>query len=68
MAAGGLLLAALMSGCKKPAVAKLERANTSVDREDGELPAAGKANRLLSEQSALVRDPHDHGLNANLRG
>ncbi len=63
MAAGGLLLAALMAGCKKPAVAKLERADTSVAGEDGELPAAGMANRLLSEQSAFLRrhasDPVD---------
>ena len=63
VAAGGTLLAVLMAGCKKPVVAKLERKNTSVAQETGELPAAGKANRLLNEQSAFLRrhanDPVD---------
>ena len=62
-AAGGMLLTALMAGCKKPAVARLERADNSVSREAGGVPAAGQANRLLTEQSAFLRrharDPVD---------
>ena len=54
-AAGGLLLTTLMAGCKKPAVARLERTDNSVSSEAGGVPAAGKANRLLSEQSAFLR-------------
>jgi len=54
-ALGGLVVAALTGGCGKPVVAKLERKDTSVGLEGGDLPAAGRANRLLSEQSAFLR-------------
>ncbi len=54
-AAGGLLLMALMAGCKKPAVARLERTENSVSGEAGGVPVAGQANRLLKEQSAFLR-------------
>lgn len=62
-AGAGLVLMSLTGGCGKPAVAKREFKNNSVDAEQGELPAAGKASRLLTEQSAFLRrhanDPVD---------
>jgi len=61
--AGTAALAVLLSGCGKPAVAKREFKDNTVDKEAGELPAAGMASRLLSEQSAFLRrhakDPVD---------
>ncbi len=55
LAAGGIALTLSMSGCGEVKVAKKERADSSVGAETGDLPAAGRANRLLSQQSAFLR-------------
>lgn len=55
VAACGIIFALLGSGCKKPSVARLERPASSVATESGELPTAGRASRLLNEQSAFLR-------------
>ena len=61
--AGVILAAFVLTGCGKPSVAKREHQSSEVSTESGELPAAGKANRLVSEQSAYLRlhanDPVD---------
>ena len=54
-AAGGMALVLGLSSCGKPAVAKRDYADNAVEKESGELPAAGKASRLLNEQSAFLR-------------
>ena len=55
-AAVAICAAALaLSACGDPKVAKKERSDNAVSTEAGDLPAAGKANRLVSEQSAFLR-------------
>jgi len=55
LVAAGLTLSLSLSGCGEVKVAKKERADYSVGTETGDLPAAGKANRLINEQSAFLR-------------
>jgi uncharacterized protein YyaL (SSP411 family) len=63
LAAAGFVLTTSMTACGDVKVARKERADSSVGAESGALPGAGKANRLLSEQSAFLRrhanDPVD---------
>ncbi len=54
-ALAGLGAALLAGGCEKPAMAQREFKQTSVTGEGGDLPASGKASRLLNEQSAFLR-------------
>jgi len=55
LAMGGVTLGLLLTGCGKPATVKRTAPQNDVNTETGELPAAGKANRLVAQQSAFLR-------------
>lgn len=55
LAAGGVSLGFFLASCGPPATVKRTAPQNDVKTETGELPAAGKANRLVAQQSAFLR-------------